>query len=233
MPRLVCIISLIFLVGPGHLLAQEDSITAEVPEPIDTLVANRGFALELSADYGKLVESILSDQNKWEFGLSGIINNKLAITGEYGSGKLLPASVIQNGSYESTGTYYRFGLEYSFSILPKHYLAIGGMYANATFSDRGTVQIQSELWPDVNEEFTRSGLKAAWAEAILNSQGPVVNAESGFMSNLYWGIRFRARIMITNLERSDYDIYAIPGYGKTYSRVVPAANLFLRYRLAF
>lgn len=243
MPRLVYISSLIAFLSISSVMAQEDSLTVRQDMPIteelvveaaqDTLNSDTGFILELSADYGKGVESLLTNQAKWEFGIAAIFNNRLALVGEYGSGSLFPASVIQNGTYESKGTYYRAGIEYLFTIIPKHQLSIGGMFAQASFADYGTVQIESELWPDVNEAFSRENLSASWAEIIMNTQGPIINAEKGFMSNLYWGIRFRLRIMITNLEQPEFDIYAVPGFGRTYSPVVPAANFFLRYRLKF
>lgn len=226
------------------LQAQEDSLALARPDTLivaqpdslinaDSTMQQSRFALEFSADYGKGLESLLAEQKKWEFGLGLILKNKLAFVGEYGSGKLLPKSVIQNGTYEVTGTYYRAGLEYMFTIIPKHQLALGAMFASSTYADFGTVEIISEFWPSVNEEFRRENLRAQWAEIILNTQGPVINANSGFLSNVYWGIRFRLRIMITDLDQEDFDIYAVPGFGKTYSQVVPAANFFLRYRLSF
>ena len=235
-PRLVFIISITLLFGVNRAVAQEDSLgIAGTSQAVaeDSIVRKAGFALELSADYGKGIESLVSSQKKWEFGLNAIISNKVALALEYGHGALFPQSVIQNGDYEVKGNYYRVGAEYLFTILPKHQLGLGAMYANSKFSDFGAVRIYSEFWPDVSEEFSRNDFSASWAEIILNTQGPVVNAESGFMSNLYWGIRFRARIMISDLEQPVFNIYAVPGFGKTYSRVVPAANLFLRYRINF
>lgn len=233
MPKQVFIFSIVLLLGINQVIAQVDSLAVanadEIPE--DTVVRTKSFALELSADYGKGIETLATQQTKWEFGLGAIINNKVALVGEYGYGKQFPQSVIQNGTYEVEGNYYRVGAEYIFTISPKHYLALGAMYAASTFSDFGQVNISSEFWPDVIEEFRREDFTASWGEVILNTQGPVKNAESGFMSNLYWGIRFRARIMITDLEQPTFDIYAVPGFGKTYSRVVPAANFFLRYRI--
>lgn len=232
MRRLVYTISLLLLSGFSGIYAQEDPFAQviDTTAEVDSISAQDSFSIELSADYGKLIESLASNQNKWEFGLSFILREKFALVGEYGYGKLLPESVIQNGVYESEGNYFRAGAEYNFTIAPKRYLALGGMFATSTFSDYGLVQISSELWQDVNEEFSRQNQSASWAELILNTQGPIVNAEDGFLSNLYWGMRFRLRIMITDLERDDFDIYAIPGYGKTYSNVVPATNLFIRYR---
>lgn len=235
MPKSVYIISFLLLLGLQSVRAQEDSVSLVEPVPPlpDSTATMNKFTLELSVDYGKAIESLVSNQKKWEFGLSFILWDQLALVGEYGYGKLLPESVIQNGLYEVEGNYVRAGAEYIFTIAPQRYLSLGGMFATSTYSDYGLVQISSELWPDVEEEFSRQNLSANWAEVILNTQGPVINAEQGFFHNLYWGIRFRVRIMITDLERDDFDIYAIPGYGKTYSNVLPAANLFLRYRFNF
>jgi hypothetical protein len=236
MQRLVFIISIILLPGAFQVMAQEDSLVVAdpVPEQVeDTTSLEPRFALVLSADYGKGIESLATKQQKWEFGISGVLSNKIALVAEYGYGQLYPESVIQNGSYKVEGNYYRAGAEFIFTVLPKHYLALGAMYASSTFSDYGLVEIYSEFWPDVIEEFSRENFTASWGEIILDTQGPIANTEKAFFRNLSWGIRFRLRIMITDLQQPQFDIYAVPGYGKTYSEVLLAANLFLRYRINF
>jgi len=107
------------------------------------------------------------------------------------------------------------------------------MFAHADFMDHVNINIASELWDDVDESFTRENLEANWLELIVNTEAPLLKFEQGFFSNLYWGVRYRLRILISDITRDDFDVYAIPGYGKTYSRVVPAVNLFLKYRIDF
>lgn len=202
-------------------MAQEDSLKAE----------SKPSVIFLSADYGKGLESLIGEQLKWEFGAGFALNNRIVITGEYGYGSLEPSGVVRNGYYRSVGNYYRLGLEYMFEITLDRYLSLGAMYGASVFDDEGNIQIDSELWPDLNETFTRQGLHANWTELILNSEGPVTNAPDGFLKNVFWGMRIRLRILFTDTALgNDYDIYSIPGFGKTYSPVVPALNLFIKYR---
>ena len=216
------IISLIIFLAPFTGIAQ-DSLAVQ-PSKI---------AVSLYADIGKLGESLFENQTKWEFGVSILLFGNYNFVGEYGYGSLYPKSVINNGSYTSEGNYYRAGFEYVFTILPKTTLSTGAMYAHADFKDYGIVSIESELWDDINETFERDDLKADWVELIVNTEAPIIKAEKGFLSNFYWGVRFRLRILVSDISQPTYDIFGIPGYGKTYSTVVPAANLYLKYKIGF
>jgi uncharacterized protein DUF6048 len=199
----------------------------------DSLVVKpHAIAVTISADIGKGLESLANKQTKWEFGM-GLLWQKFQFSAEYGYGLLNPESVINNGSYSSEGNYYRVGIEYNATVSPKTHLSTGIMYAQASFDDFANVKIESDLWDDLNETFTRPGLSASWIEWIVNTEAPVFKAESAFFSGFYWGVRFRLRILVTDLTQPDFDIFAIPGYGKTYSNVVPAANLYLKYRINF
>jgi hypothetical protein len=197
------------------------------------VVEDSKFALNIYADAGKGIESLFNKQVKWEFGVSVLAAQKYLFSAEYGYGSLNPESVINNGSYTSEGNYYRAGFEYVFTVSLKRYLSTGIMYAQANFADYGNVKIISDLWDDVDETFERTDLSASWIEWIINTEAPLLKVEEGFLSNFYWGVRFRLRILISDITQPDFDIFAIPGYGKTFSNVVPAANLYLKYRIDF
>jgi hypothetical protein len=220
--RQVYIIS-ILLITPLLSTAQDSTAV--------TKGSKLGFALYL--DYAKFAEVLITEQEKWEFGLGVILRNKVAFVGEYGYANLKPASVINNGTYVSEGNYYRAGIEYMFNVAPKRYLALGAMYASSRFNDQGTIEITSELWPSIEQKFIREALVANWIEVILNTEAPIFRMEEGLFSNFYWGARLRVRVMLSDLDQPDFDIFAVPGFGKTYSPVVPAFNLFLKYRIDF
>jgi hypothetical protein len=216
------IISILVLMAP-YLGYTQDSLVVEQSK----------FAVNIYADVGKGLESLLNKQVKWEFGVSALAYQKFLFSVEYGYGSLNPESVINNGGYNSEGNYYRAGFEYVFTVSPKRYLSTGVMYAQANFADYGSIKIISDLWDDVNETFERTNLSASWVELIINTEAPIFKAEKGFFSNIYWGVRFRLRILASDITQPDFDIFAIPGYGKTYSNVVPAANLYIKYRINF
>ena len=193
-------------------------------------VAKKQNALYLTIDYGKLAEMAINDQVKWEFGLGAVFLDHFNLTLEYGYGKLLPENAINNGSYTSEGNYYRGGFDYVFQVTPKRFLSAGALYAYSGFDDEGQVIIESEIWDNLDKTFQRTGLSAQWMEIVINTEGPVFKSDSGFMSNIFWGTKFRLRIMLTESDTEEFDIYAVPGFGKRFSDVVPALNLFLKYR---
>ena len=216
------IISLLVILTPCFGYAQ-DSLA----------VKQNNIAMNISVDIGKIGESLLNKQTKWELGVSVLLSQKYQLVAEYGFGSLKPNSVINNGGYTSEGNYYRAGFEYLFTVSPKRYLSLGVMYAHADFNDSGSVKIISDLWDDVDRTFARSDLSANWLEIILNTEAPIFKVEQGFLANFYWGVRFRVRILTSDISQPDFDIFAIPGFGKTYSNVVPAANLYIKYRIDF
>jgi len=209
-------------------------LAAFCSEAQDTLTVKHGkAALLLSADYGKGLESLVNKQTKWEFGLGVLLAGRYNFIAEYGYGRLNPESVINNGSYTAEGNYFRFGFAHVFRVSPKRYLSLGVLYATTRFTDYGTVQISSDLWPDIDTSFTRSDLSAHWFEVIMTTEAPLFKLNEGPLRNFYWGTRLRVRIMAADLSQPGFDVYAVPGYGKTYSSVVPAVNFFVKYRLEF
>jgi hypothetical protein len=211
------------------LLVLPITVTAQ-----DTLAVEQSkLTVDIYADYGKGLESLVQKQTKWEFGLGLVLKDKYNFVAEYGYGNLNPENVINNGTYTSDGSYFRVGAEYMFRVAQKRYLSAGLMFANSSFTDNVSIQIESDLWGSLEETYLRENLNASWGEIILNTQGAVSNAEKGPLTNLYWGLRFRLRILVTDISQPDFDIYAIPGYGRTYSQIVPAANFYLKYRIGF
>ncbi len=201
--------------------------------PSDSLTAKDSltyFAIYLSIDYGKLFTTLAQFENKYEFNIGIQFLKHLRATADIGYGDLAPPNAINNGSYNSVGNYYRLGFDYMFTIAPKTSLSFGGMYALATFKDQGTVEIISELWPTLSQRFERTNLTANWAEFVITSEAPVLNRDSGFLSHIYWGIKFRLRFIIEKPMPENFDVYAIPGYGRTFNDMVPVGNLFVSYK---
>lgn len=220
------IISLLLFSVTGIVYAQE---TNEDSLESKTTI----LAVLFSADYGKGIESLVNNQQKWEAGITVSLFTKVRLVGEYGYGSLQPANVINNGTYFSEGSYFRIGGEYVFTIKPKIYLSTGILFAQSSYADRGSVSIGSELWKDIEADFNRDGLSANWFEWVLNTESQTFRNAQNILNNLYWGTRIRIRYLNTEIAQPDFDIYAIPGFGKTYSTVVPAVNLFIKYRLDF
>ncbi len=208
-----------------------DTLTVEGSDTTAIENSKKYFAILLGTDYGKLITTLAQQETKYEFNVGVQFSKRLRVTADYGYGKLAPPNAIENGTYTSEGNYYRVGLDYIFTLAPKTYLSFGGMYANSSFKDEGTIEIQSEIWPSLSESFVRNDFTASWAEFTLTTEAAIVNKNEGILSNLYWGIKFRLRFMIDKPTPENFDVYAIPGYGRTWNDVVPAANLFIVYKL--
>lgn len=189
------------------------------------------FSIFIGTDYGKLILTAAQVELKYEFNIAVQFAKNLRATADYGFGELTPPNAIENGTYTSTGNYYRIGIDYIFNIAPKTYLSLGGMYANSTFKDEGQVVIESDVWSTLDQSFVRNDLSATWAEFVLTSEAPILNRDKGMFSNLYWGIKFRLRFMVERPRPENFDVYAIPGYGRTWNDLVPAANLFIVYKI--
>lgn len=217
-------------IGDTLILEQPDSTSIESPDTTATQTSKTRFSVLIGADYGKLVTTVVGLENKYEFNLGVQFANKLRLTADYGFGDLAPPNAIENGTYNSTGNYYRAGLDYIFTIGPKVYLSLGGMYASSSFKDEGTVLIESEIWPSLKESFVREDFTANWVEFVLTTEATIVNKNSGFFNNLYWGLKLRLRFLIERPQPVNFDVYAIPGYGRTWNDIVPAANLFIAYK---
>ncbi len=198
--------------------------------PNDSIGDQANFHVYISVDYGKLIITAAQFDTRYELNLGVQFAKNLRATADFGYAKLAPPNAIENGTYASFGNYYRIGLDYMLNIAPKTYLSFGGMYALSNFKDEGTVETVSEVWPSLNQSFTRNGFTSTWAEFVISSEAPVLNRDSGFFNNLYWGVKFRLRFLIDKPRPENFDVYAIPGYGRTFNNTVPAANLFIMYK---
>lgn len=225
------IVSILLFIASSSAIAQDSLRVTSDTDSAQVQPKKKGFAFIVGTDYGKLATTAFKLDTKYEFNLGIVLFNKLRVTADYGHGELAPKNAIENGSYTSTGNYYRGGLDYVFEIAPKTNLALGLMYASSSFVDEGSIQIQSDVWPSLNEDFKRENFSSQWVEWVLTSEKAIFNRESGFLTHLYFGMKFRLRFIIERPRPEEFDIYAIPGYGRTFNDIVPAVNLFITYKI--
>lgn len=217
-------------VGFGQDSLQVAPSTSLVKKDSGTIAnASKSVTVLLGVDYGKLVTNVLHIGTKYEGTLSIRFNKHLGVLADIGYGDLSPDNAIQNGDYHSKGMYYRVGADYSFEIAPKTFLNIGAMYAFTTFNDEGTVRIESEVWPSLSQSFERTNLHANWSEVVVTSLAPIMANSSTIWKHFYWGLKLRLRFLIDYPQPEIFDVYAIPGYGATHNRAVPAANIIIGF----
>jgi hypothetical protein len=77
-----------------------------------------------------------------------------------------------------------------------------------------------------NHGVKREDLEANWVELILGS-------ESSVKGNLYFGFTFRMRFLIQSDNFEPFEVYFVPGYGRTFDNFVPALNLYVKYFIPF
>jgi len=187
-------------------------------------IAKVKSGLELSLDYGKILTLPSDFEKKVEGTIGYTLKEKVQILLEIGYAKLTPDDAIVNGEYTSTGIYERVGIAYGGEILPKSYLYIGVMYASSQFEDDWVVLIESQAWENIDENFSRTELKANWFEIILIT-------EQKLNEHLFLGSKIRYRNLINFTNEYNPEVYSIPGYGRAYNNSIPAFNLFIKYRI--
>jgi len=202
--------------------AQDENVSAV--SSLDSLKVKSG--LEVSLDYGKILTLLSDSETKAEGTIGYMHKEKLQILVEIGYAKLTPPNAIVNGEYTSKGIYGRGGLAYGGEIVPKSYLYIGAMYATSQFEDGGKVLIESQAWEDINEDFSRTDLRANWFEIILIT-------EQKLNEHLFLGSKLRFRKLLNFPDDYTFEVYYIPGYGRTYNNAIPAINLYIKYRIGF
>ena len=217
------IYSLIFLLGLVFPARAQDSLALD---------AKQSFVY-VDIDYGKLIESAFGNQLKYEFGVGVVLSDHFNFVVEYGYGRLNPKNVINNGSYTSQGNYIRGGFSYVIKVAPQRFLSFGLLFAYSKFADEGRVQIDSDIWDNFDELFKRDELSAQWMEIVISTEAPILRNSRSYLSNIYWGSKLRIRMMLSETATQDFDIYAVPGFGKRYNNVVPAVNLFLKFKFPF
>jgi hypothetical protein len=181
---------------------------------------------EISLDYLKLVSLALPAETKLEGGIAIITKLNLAINIEIGYGAKMPENHFKNAEYRVEGMYGRAGLSYIFPFNPSVNFYLGARYGMSRYEDEATYTIESSLWDPYQARLTRTGLSARWAELIVGS-------ESQYKGNFYLGFIFRLRAMISQDNFSPLEVYAVPGYGRTMDKTIPALNLYIKYMIGF
>ncbi len=189
----------------------------------DSLKQSRRSGPEIWIDYGKLALYATDFESKLEAGINWRIG-RIAPVVHAGYSELMPKQAIKNGNYTVTGWYVRPGVEYYFPLDNRNRLILGGRYGYSEYDEVGSYLITSDLWPDESGTFERLGLTASWAELAIGSEMTL-----GQASRFAMGGYFSLRVLIDRDEFDTIDTYAIPGYGRTIDKTVPALQLYIKF----
>lgn len=206
-----------------------DSVQA-IKSSADTTIAVRKRAIQPSfyLDYGKLLTLPTAFESKYEGGAALLIASRIAIIAEAGKATLTPEGAYANGVYKSEGTYYRIGVGYEAPKDPQHSIGISMRYGQSSFRESGTVFLESPSGSQIKSQLTidRENLSANWWEVVVYTDQKLFKK-----SDILWiGLNVRLRILKKYDRQEEVDVYAIPGYGRSFDKTIPAANLFLKLK---
>ena len=186
--------------------------------------------IDFSIDYGKLATALFTHfESKYEGGGCILFRKNIQLAVDVGYAELHPQNAFKNAtSYTIQGKYGRIGLDYFINYDRANHLFFGLRYGKSTFEDKGVVEIASSVGERFQTSVDRKALTASWFEVIGGSETKLFKK-----SDLYVGmlLRWRRQHKFENFE--PIPVYAIPGYGRTVDKTVPALNLYIKYKLSF
>jgi|GEM_PF-618473 len=197
--------------------------------------SKRFISPSFTFDYGKAVGTMAGLENKFETTLTFLFLDQYYLIGEYGTATLSPANAFENGHYTSDGSYFRVGGGYLKNLNQKSKLGFGVRYSKSSFSDKGDILVKSAsgIQDDYSKSFDRKNLTARWVELVITSESKLRlnkdKPESKLNELFSVGLFIRFKVMSTYDHFSPLDVYSVPGFGRTVSNVVPAANLYIRF----
>jgi len=183
----------------------------------DTVVFKQSYGLRLGGDLSKLVRSFLDDDYKgFEINGDYRLSKKVYLAGELGIEEKTTDSDYLNTT--AKGSYFKAGLDYNSYInwLDMENMIYGGIRVGlSSFSqtlNSFTVYNTDQYWQqqftdNPNQEF--KGLSAIWSEILVGIKVEVLN-------NLYVGLNFQLKAMITQDEPTNFANLYVPGFNKIY-----------------
>lgn len=185
-------------------------------------------------DYGKIFGYLTGFEKKNEVGLSLNIKKNFVLLAEVGQSTLNPNDSYVNADYEVKGMYFRFGGGITKTIKTENNISFSVRYASANFEDKGisSVTSASGIFDSYEQSFRRKSMSASWYEFVLGSEKKIRPKDANEKAKLYMGFYFRIRVMNRYDIQEPFDVFSIPGYGRTFDNSVPALNFYLRYIIA-
>ena len=211
-------------------LSQNDSTSAPIQAELfdvseDTVVTGpiRTLIPSIYIDYGKLLAIPLAIETKYEGGVEFLFKEKVPLIFEVGIATLNPKKVYANGKYEVQGIYYRFGTGIYSQWQAKNKLGLTFKYAVSSFDETAILKSENTLNipRTLSESYSRTNVGASWMEFGVYTDRTI----NRFLAI---GMNIRFRYLLDYDRQTPDDVYAIPGYGRSFDKSIPAVNLFLK-----
>lgn len=208
------------------LLLVITAVAQETASDTTEFASKRPLTPSIVIDYGKLLAIPLGNETKYEVGIELLIKEKIPLIVEGGYASLTPSRVYSNGSYESEGLYARIGAGIYSQFQPKNKLGLVLMFGAASFEERATVDNDNtiNIPRTLVASFDRKDISASWLELVLYSDRKINDL-------LSLGMKLRLRYLLLHDRFVPNELYAIPGYGRSFDTTIPAVNLFVKFSL--
>lgn len=217
--------------GVIDITGQEEE-KEEIVIPTDTSKATSKLSIGIAIDYLKLHTLLIDESEKWEAAINFRVFEKVSLVGAYGLASLKPQEGYRNADYESSGDYFRLGLDYHLTVIPGSYLILGARYSQAQYDESINYQILNPLFNPTTDNISRQGLSASWFEFVLTSEKKIRNLfKQEIPDFLSVGFKFRLKTALDYPQFERADTYIIPGFGLTNANINPEFNLYLKFRL--
>ena len=238
--------AILFSSIPGisqELLATDSltSIKTEATDSNNTVTSDSTYkkkfisGVEIKVDYGKLLMAWTKFETKLEVGINVRFFERLVLVTEVGSMVLNPLKAYDNAVYYTVeGQYARVGIDYYTSYNPKSFYFAGLRYGMSNFRDEGEFLIASDYWEDYKEGFGSENVTASWMEFVIGTESFLSfgkKKKENAKNRLLLGWNGSLRFITDFTNRDEIPIYSIPGYGRTFNKMTPALNFYVKYRL--
>lgn len=197
--------------------------SVELPEDTIASVPLRTLIPSIYIDYGKLLTIPLATETKYEVGVEFLIKEKVPLIFEVGMATLNPTKVYANGTYEAEGVYYRFGSGIYSQWQTKNKLGLTFKYGVSSFDETAVLKTENtiNIPRTLSDSYERTNISASWMEFG-------VYTDRSINRFLAIGMNLRFRYLLDYDRQTPDDVYAIPGYGRSFDQSIPAVNLFLK-----
>ena len=199
----------------------EDSIPVEIQAPVKP-------AIYLGFDLARPIMAYFSpEQHNYEVTADFRLNRKILFSADAGSTKI----AINDTSYKynSSGQYFRFGVNFNLLKLPstwnKGLWTIGVKYGFSTLTHNSpSFYIRDDYWGNYTGSMPESTIKSNWIE--LSS-----SLRTEIFKNFYLGWTVRFNFLLGTNSTNAIKPYYIPGYGKGTSTTFPLVNYYVYYMI--
>ena len=206
-------ISLLLVCSLYQVEAQNESIVN------DSIRYTQKYGLRLGGDFSKLLRTVIDDDySGFEINGDYRLSKDLYVAGEIGTEEKTTDSEYLNST--AKGSYFKGGIDYNMyqnwfgmeNMIYSGFRAGFGTFKQ-TVNSYSIYNTNGQFWSQepttVIDGTEHSGLTAIWGEVIIGIKAETFN-------NLYVGLNFQLKGLITETQPDNFENLFIPGFGRTY-----------------